>query len=75
MEGLRSLEGALDVVGTDAARRALGRGRAPAESAPAAPLFDAAALHAYLEAGKTIILEKEKVIHQATDWGIQLVGY
>lgn len=31
--------------------------------------------HAYLEANKTIILEKEQVIQQATDWGIQLVGY
>lgn len=31
--------------------------------------------HAYLEAGNTIILEKEKVTAQASDWGIQLVGY
>jgi UDP-2,3-diacylglucosamine hydrolase len=31
--------------------------------------------HAYLEAGKTIILEKESVLTQACDWGIQLVGY
>jgi UDP-2,3-diacylglucosamine hydrolase len=31
--------------------------------------------HAYLEANKTIILEKEKVIKTATDWGIQIVGY
>lgn len=31
--------------------------------------------HAYLEAGNTIILEKEKVTAQAFDWGIQLVGY
>lgn len=51
VEGLRSLERALDVVGTDAARRALGKGRAPAdvERAPE-PAFDAATLQAYLDA-------------------------
>ena len=31
--------------------------------------------HAYLEANKTIILEKEKVIKTASKWGIQIVGY
>lgn len=50
VEGLRSLERALDVVGTDAARRALGRGRAPADVEVPSPSFDAATLHAYLEA-------------------------
>jgi len=32
-------------------------------------------LHAYLEAHKTIILEKEKVLKTASKWGIQIVGY
>ena len=31
--------------------------------------------HAYLEANNIIILEKEKVLQQASQWGIQLVGY
>ncbi len=31
--------------------------------------------HAYLEAKKTIILEKEEVVRQANAWNIQLVGY
>ncbi len=31
--------------------------------------------HAYLEANNIIILEKEKVLNQASRWGIQLVGY
>lgn len=31
--------------------------------------------HAYLEANHIIMLEKEKVIDQATQWDIQLVGY
>ena len=32
-------------------------------------------MHAYLEANNIIILEKEKVLKQASQWGIQLVGY
>lgn len=31
--------------------------------------------HAYLEANKTIILEKEQVLKSASKWGIQIVGY
>jgi DUF1009 family protein len=31
--------------------------------------------HAYLEANNIIILEKEKVLEQASHWGIQLLGY
>lgn len=31
--------------------------------------------NAFLEANNIIILEKEKVLQQATQWGIQLVGY
>jgi UDP-2,3-diacylglucosamine hydrolase len=31
--------------------------------------------HAYLEANNIIILEKEKVLKQAAEWGIEMVGY
>ncbi|MCB1123354.1 MAG: UDP-2,3-diacylglucosamine diphosphatase LpxI, partial [Verrucomicrobiae bacterium] len=31
--------------------------------------------HAYLEANNIIILEKDKVLKQAIEWGIEMMGY
>jgi acyl-CoA oxidase len=47
---LRELESHLDVVGIDAARRALARARPPHRPEPFLPSFDAAGLRRYLEA-------------------------